>query len=314
MSYSKTFDDILEGLLSEWRTQFPDADTSVGSMIFIKCSALASALWSAYRYQDWIARQSFVDTCDSETLDRHAGVYGLTRISGENDAAFAGRLLSHLRKPPAGGNRYDWLRWPKDPAVVYTYPVGSVPVTAGLVYVHENPRGGGSINVAITGAWNAPALESGVTYDAGAVVSWAGRTFQTIDGGTSSSSEPDGMWTEITGDVPEQLKNVLTEYLDTVRPVGLWDYAVYGITKKMADVWIEVPGTTGAQRTTIKNAIEQYIRELEPGKTLFWASVVAIAVENGAEDVNATPENTVPSWGPTVYEKVWPQFINVVEG
>lgn len=111
MQFDKTFDELLDAMLTDWRNQFPEADTSQGSLIFVKSACLASALWGIYKYQDYIARQIFPDTADSEHLERHAFVRGLDRKVGETDADLLARLLAYIRRPPAGGNRYDYEKW-----------------------------------------------------------------------------------------------------------------------------------------------------------------------------------------------------------
>jgi uncharacterized phage protein gp47/JayE len=316
-AYTKSFDDILEGLLTSWRTQFPDADTSVGSMIFIKCVALASALWSAYRYQDWILRQSFIDECDSSTLDRHAALYDVWRLAGENDASLSSRLLTKIRTPPAGGNKNDWLSWPKDVGISYSYIPGNIPVVVGDVFIDEGARGAGSINVVLTGAWSAPAWINTYAYVAGSVVSWSGRTFQTTAGGVSNGSNPTSdtgvVWVDITGNVPLDLVDTITNHINDVRPVGIWDFLVVPIEKHNANISITVTGTTSVQRVTIAEAINQYIRNLTPGRTLYGASIVSIAIENGALDCTM-PTNVAPTWGPISYEMIWPGAITVIAG
>jgi hypothetical protein len=38
-------------------------------------------------------------------------VRGLSRTYGETDAAYLARLLEYIRRPPAGGNKYDYVKW-----------------------------------------------------------------------------------------------------------------------------------------------------------------------------------------------------------
>jgi uncharacterized phage protein gp47/JayE len=114
MTFTEDFDELLDAILTDYRNQFPEADTSQGSLIFIKSACLASALWGLYRYQDWIAKQIFPDTADTEALEQHAWTRGLSRTSGETDAAYLARLLEYIRRPPAGGNKYDYIKWAKE--------------------------------------------------------------------------------------------------------------------------------------------------------------------------------------------------------
>lgn len=109
--FQKEFDTLFAAILTDWQNQFPDADLSRGSLIYIKSACLASALWGLYKYQDWIARQIFPDTADTAYLEHHAWVRSISRNVGETDSAYLARLLDHIRRPPAGGNQYDYIKW-----------------------------------------------------------------------------------------------------------------------------------------------------------------------------------------------------------
>jgi uncharacterized phage protein gp47/JayE len=127
MAFEKSFDELLNALLTDYKNQFPEADTSQGSLIFIKCSALASALWGLYKYQDHISQQLFPDTADTENLEHHAWVRGLARKVGEEDSELLTRLLEYIRRPPAGGNQYDYVKWAlavQDVKSAYCIPLG----------------------------------------------------------------------------------------------------------------------------------------------------------------------------------------------
>ena len=52
MSFKKDFDDLFNTILTDYKNQFPTADTSQGSLIYIEAACLASALWGIYYYQD----------------------------------------------------------------------------------------------------------------------------------------------------------------------------------------------------------------------------------------------------------------------
>jgi uncharacterized phage protein gp47/JayE len=111
MNLSREFDALLAAMLTDWQNQNPDADLSRGSLIYMKSACLASALWGIYKYQDWIARQIFPDTADTAQLEHHAWTRAITRLSGEADAALLARILDDIRRPPAGGNQYDYIKW-----------------------------------------------------------------------------------------------------------------------------------------------------------------------------------------------------------
>lgn len=136
----KSFDELLDGILTDWRNQFPEADTSQGSMIFFKSACLASALWGVYRYMDHVAAQIFPDTADADMLEHHAWIRGVTRRVGETDSELLARLLDQIRRPPAGGNKYDYIKWAlevADIAAAWCWPV---------------PQGPGSVDVVVTAA------------------------------------------------------------------------------------------------------------------------------------------------------------------
>lgn len=111
MDFQKSFDELLNGILTDYQNQFPEADTAQGSLIFVKSACLASALWGLYKYQEYIERQIFPDTADTDHLEHHAWVRGLARLPGESDAALLARLLDYIQRPPAGGNKYDYVKW-----------------------------------------------------------------------------------------------------------------------------------------------------------------------------------------------------------
>jgi len=111
MAYEKTFDEILDGILTDFRNILPAVDVSQGSLAYMKAAGYASALWGLFRYAEWISRQIFPDTADTAALDHHAWVRGLSRTVGEDDAEYLARLLDYIRKPPAGGNKDDYEKW-----------------------------------------------------------------------------------------------------------------------------------------------------------------------------------------------------------
>lgn len=148
MSFQKDFDELLNSILVDYKNQFPEADTSQGSLIFIKSACLASALWGLYKYQDWIGRQIFPDTADTEALEHHAWVRGLTRTYGETDAAYLARLLDYIRRPPAGGNQYDYVKWSMEidnVAAAYCFPLAQGLGTVDVVIVANAATTGSEI-------------------------------------------------------------------------------------------------------------------------------------------------------------------------
>jgi uncharacterized phage protein gp47/JayE len=140
MAFQKTFDELLNGLLTDYRNQFPEADLSQGSLLFIKSACYASALWGLYQHQEYVARQIFPDTADTARLEQHAWTRGLSRNAGETDAALLARLLDYIRRPPAGGNRYDYVKWALEVsgvAAAHCIPTGQGPGTVDLIIMGD---------------------------------------------------------------------------------------------------------------------------------------------------------------------------------
>lgn len=228
-----TFEQIRDDLLRDIKNLVPDADTGPDSDYRVRASSVASAISGLYQHQQWVARQIFPDSADSDYLVRHAALRGLTpknatvatgsiRVSGtagavvpagtqgqiagvlyattldatldntgaatisaqadqsgsagnqasgtiimllsppagvsaqasinamtggaddETPADLLARLLFEIRRPPAGGNKYDFQRWAME--------VDGV----SQAYVYPKRRGIGTVDVVITSAGTLP--------------------------------------------------------------------------------------------------------------------------------------------------------------
>jgi uncharacterized phage protein gp47/JayE len=148
MNFQKDFDELLSGILTDYRNQFPEADTSQGSLIFIRSACLASAVWGLYHYQEWISKQIFPDSADTEALEHHVWVRGLSRTYNETDSSLLARLLEYIRRPPAGGNKYDYVKWAKaidNVAAAYCYPLAQGLGTVDVVIVANKANTGAEV-------------------------------------------------------------------------------------------------------------------------------------------------------------------------
>jgi len=148
MNFQKDFDELLDDILTDYKNQFPEADTSQGSLIYIKSACMASALWGLYKYQEYISKQIFPDTADTENLDHHAWVRGLTRNPEESDSDLLTRLLDYIRRPPAGGNKYDYVKWAQEITNVkaaYCYPIAQGLGTVDVVIVADKDLTGSEV-------------------------------------------------------------------------------------------------------------------------------------------------------------------------
>ncbi|MXP48724.1 baseplate J/gp47 family protein [Pantoea sp. Eser] len=71
--------DIADSYLDEVSNQLPDADVYSDSDYRARANAIASTQWGLYQYAAWALRQAFPDTADTEYLEMHARLRGLTR-------------------------------------------------------------------------------------------------------------------------------------------------------------------------------------------------------------------------------------------
>lgn len=148
MAFERTFDEILNGILTDFQNIFPSVDVSQGSLAYMKAAGYASALWGLYKYQEWIKRQAFPDTADTEALEHHAWVRGIPRTAGESDADYLARLLDYIRMPPAGGNEYDYEKWAEEVDGVhaaYSFPLAQGAESVDVVIVANATTTGSEI-------------------------------------------------------------------------------------------------------------------------------------------------------------------------
>lgn len=73
------FDTIRAAILRDTQSLIPDADISADSDHYVHASRLASCAAGQYAHQTWITRQIFPDTADTDYLERHAALRGITR-------------------------------------------------------------------------------------------------------------------------------------------------------------------------------------------------------------------------------------------
>jgi uncharacterized phage protein gp47/JayE len=115
-------------ILTDYANLDSQPATSEGSIVFIKAACLASALWGLYRFCDYVSQQIFPDTADTDNLNHHGYILGLTRQPGESDTDYLTRILDFLRQPAAGGNANDIVTWVKSVPPVATYYVKTATV------------------------------------------------------------------------------------------------------------------------------------------------------------------------------------------
>jgi hypothetical protein len=325
-NYKKSFDELLDAILTDWRNQFPAADTSQGSLIYIKSAVMASLLWGLYNYLEWISKQIFPDTADTEYLEHHAWVRGLTRTYGETDAAYLSRLLEYIRRPPAGGNRYDYIKWAlsiDNVAAAYCYPLAQGLGTVDVIVVANEATTGSEIPSSyeqLSGVVTAVAEGKLIDGDAAFIASGVmpgDVVSNSVGNETSVVSVDSETQLSLTDDIflatPDaytvtSLIERVKRYIDDVRPVTASVVRVLGPDIVTQEVALSV---TGDEANTTQTAldIEAYMMSLTPGQTLYVARLVSIAIANGAD--NATVSVPASDVTPAGYEMVRPGVIDV---
>ncbi len=328
MAFEKTFDELLDAILTDWRNQFPGADTSRGSLIFIKSACLASALWGVYKYQQWIARQIFPDTADTAYLDHHGWVRGMARTYGESDADYLARILYDIRNPSGGGTRYDYVRWATEVdgvAGAWCIPLGQGIGTVDVVIAADADVTGSEVPSDHTGVGGtATATTGGKLVDAAATFATDGvavgdivtnddtdesTTVSAVDSETALSLAADIFPATGQAYSVASLTATVKAHIDGERPVTVKELRVLAPAVVATDVTMTVSGAGLA--AGIAAAIEAHMAALEPGQALTLASLYALAINAGATD--ATIIAPAASVTATAYQIIRAGAIDVTE-
>lgn len=328
MPFQKDFDALLNDVLTDYRNQFPEADMSQGSLLFIKSACLASALWGLYKYQDWIAAQLFPDTADSANLEHHAWVRGLSRKVGETDADLLDRLLSYIRRPPAGGNQYDYARWAKEVANVtgaWVFPLAQGNGTVDVVITANPAVTGSEIPTSGTKTGTTTATFTGKLIDLAAdftdpaaLVRIGDKVWDVSLGNSATVTAVDSatqlsISSDLFQDVDrtyriDSLCAQVKAYIDDVRPVTASVVRVLPPTVKIQDVTMTLTGS-GVNPNTIASEIAVVMNAMAPGETLYRSRLLSVAIQNGA--ANAILTTPVADVDALVQEIIRPGVIDV---
>jgi uncharacterized phage protein gp47/JayE len=328
MNFQKDFDELLDDILTDYKNQFPEADTSQGSLIYIKSACVASALWGLYKYQEYISKQIFPDTADTENLDHHAWVRGLTRNPSESDSDLLARLLDYIRRPPAGGNQYDYVKWALEITNVeaaYCYPIAQGLGTVDVVILSDTSTGSEVPSSYSTLEGTTTAVQTGKLIDGAAGFSTSGvmigdivknstlgteTTVTAVDNDTALTISSDIFTASGQNYSLTSLVTQVKEHIDDVRPVAASVVRVLAPTILPQDVEMTVVGDVN--KTQIHDEIEAYLSFFEPGQKLFRSQLIAIAISYGAEDVTLdVPAADVVPLPTYPYEMVRPGSISV---
>jgi hypothetical protein len=343
MSFEKDFDTILQEMLVDYSNLSPAPDITQGTLLWIKSACFASALWGVYKYQDYIKRQIFPHTCESEWLDLHAGVYGITRLQDESDADLLVRLLTRIQHAPAGGNRYDYEFWAKEISVTHdtlwtaaaTHAIGDVvkPTTSnGQLYIATSAGASAgseptwpktdTVDTTVTDGvvvWKEWAADTYIERVKACVVYGNPRGTNSIDL-LITSNTPVASLITWRKEIPTlALIEAVRAYIDTVRPVGAWDFTVQTPARKLTDVTYRVPaGTAQVVKDKITLDTIALMQSMAVGQTLYQSQLIVIAVNDGVVvspplDLPAADVTCYPTGLAASYQRIWPGTISFTE-
>ena len=277
MTAIPTFDEILNSLLN---SHFNRRGQDAGVLLQVFYSAVAVCVWGLYRFAHLhVYKQAFADTSDRPNLEKHLKTRGLNWDSDETDDELLTKWTDDVQYPRTGWTAKDIARYAKE--VTYTHDEGGAgewTETVEMVKVHENQRGGGSVNVAITSNRAELGFEEVPT-------------------------------TELVSEV--------LDYLETKRPLGIWDVVVYSTTQLIPTIVLQIQADNySSTAVEIRSQLMSFIVTLLPGESLSIAKIIGIATDAGAADVNVAspPSNIEPDNGPTSYERIWPVTGNIIIG
>lgn len=310
--FAKSFDDLLNNILTDYQNHIdPETaapiDVSQGSLPFIKGACMASALWGIYQAHGWIADQIFPDTASSENLHRHAFLRGLAPKAGESDLDLLARLLDFIRRPPAGGNRYDYVKWVigiQGIKAAFSIPLSQGPGTVDVIIVADTTLAGSEVPSSHTDkAGTVTAVLAGALVDAAAAFQDArpvskGDVVRNVSTGASAAVTEVVSGTQLTlssdiiGAVGQSyaIDSLCTQALNVItatRPVTAKYSRVLPVAILSTDITII---GTGANFDKIQTAadISFYLAGFEPNQTLYPAALWGLAIQNGAENIVST--------------------------
>lgn len=167
--FARDYNDILNEILTAYRNMGPvesldleslknelpdvynnylrqgEPDTSVGSVLYMDGSVLASMVYGIYKTADKIVDQFFSDTAERKNLERQAADFGLIS-TGMTDAQLRAALGEIKKLRLMGGNRFDYDVWAR------SCRVGDELVVSTLV--RPLAQGEGTFDIVITGNKN----------------------------------------------------------------------------------------------------------------------------------------------------------------
>lgn len=265
-------DTITTNILRDISNRLPEADTGTDSDYGVRAAADGSAIEGLYEHQDWIVKQIFPDTADSDILALHARVRGLSKKAAT----------------PASGT-------------VQLNGVPDSPGAAGLLVVAINGTRYQTTAAATIGA-DGTATVAAVALTAGSAGNVAAGTALTVSSPPSDFTSVASIVSMVGGTDEETDEELLARLLDLIRnpPAGgnqydfrRWALSVPGVSaayvyplrRGLGTVDIVITASGGLPSAATIAATQAYIDSVRP-VTAKNALVIAPAIVAIDHDVN----------------------------
>lgn len=309
----QTLDEIRNAILRDIQSLEPTADVAVDSDYYVRASALASCAAGLYAHQNWIVRQYFPDTADSEYLEMHAKLRNIYR----KNATYASGTLKVFGEQgsvvPDGTQvkNGDLFYVTKTSATIGAEGSATVKVIALATGVSSNVKSDtpAMFMAAPMGVRTECTLLSDVTggTEAESDAALLNRLLERIRRPPSGGNKNDfRQWAEsvdgvtsayvyplrrgegtvdiaiTSGDtVPsDEIVQATQDYIDSVRPVTAKSVYVLKPVQKPVDfeirVQLDADTTLEGVKAEIKNALANYFLALKPADALIISQIEAV--------------------------------------
>ncbi|VEB25777.1 Uncharacterized homolog of phage Mu protein gp47 [Actinobacillus lignieresii] len=308
-----TLEDVRSEILRDIQSLEPTADVAVDSDYYVRASALASCAIGLYSHQNWIVRQYFPDTSDSEYLEMHAKLRNIYR----KNATYASGSLKVFGSE--GAVIKDGLQIKYGDLFYITKTSGTISNDGSAVVRVIAMITGATSNIKVESNAQLTAAPVGIATDCLLLPDITGGTdvesdaallarllerirrppsggnkndfrqwAESIDGVTSAFVYPlrRGEGTvdiAITSEdtVPsDEIVQATQAYIDEVRPVTAKSVYVLKPVEKRVNfnikVQLDTDTTLDGVKTEIENALENYFLSLKPADTLIISQIEAV--------------------------------------
>lgn len=315
-------------ILRDVQNQLPEAATGADSDFGVRAAALAASVEGLYAHQAWIARQVFPDTADTEYLEKHAALHGLTRkraTFAQGSATFTGTPGAVVPLGTEAKTVAGLVFATTGEATVGAGGTALVPVQAGAAGTAHNLAAGAALTLtsAPSGVQGAAVLTSATIggTDAETDASLLARVLDVLQNPPAGGNRADwrrwamnvdgvsaayvfplrrGLGTvdvciTSAGGLPSaEILEAARAYLDAQRPAGASDFLV--LAPVLAPVAVAAQArlstiTLAQAQAAIETALAVYFATLEPGDTAYLSRIeMAISGVSGVVDrVVVTP-------------------------